>query len=95
MGLLLLLVLPHATARFASSGSPRDLFDFRTSLVAVRRDFAIWNLAAAAMVTAWIIGFACTGLLCIGLVPGVFYAILVSAHASAALHDKGPNPPTR
>jgi hypothetical protein len=34
-------------------------------------------------------------LLCIGLVPGLFYAILVSAHASAALHDKGTNAPAR
>jgi hypothetical protein len=25
--------------------------------------------------------------LCAGVMPGVFYAILVSAHASAALHD--------
>ena len=94
-GLALLLVMPHSTARFAASGRARDLFDFRASLNGVRREFAIWNLAAAAIVTAWIIGFACIGLLCIGIVPGVFYAILVSAHASAALDDKGTNPPTR
>src|SRR6267142_2078528 len=48
-----------------------------------------------AIVTGWALGLAAVGLLCVGLVPGVFYAILVSAHASAALHDKGANSPTR
>jgi hypothetical protein len=61
---------------------------------AVSRDFATWNLAAAAIVTGWALGLAAIGLLCVGLVPGVFYAILVSAHASAALHDKGTNSPS-
>ena len=32
------------------------------------------------------VGVACVGLLCVGIVPGIFYAILVSAHASAALN---------
>ncbi len=86
-GLLLLLLLPHATRRFAVSGDPRDLFNFAAALSGVRREFPTWNVAAAAMVTAWIIGAACAGLLCIGLLPGIFYAILVSAHASAALED--------
>jgi hypothetical protein len=35
------------------------------------------------------------GLLCVGVVPGVFYAILVSAHAAAALHAKVANPAAR
>jgi hypothetical protein len=30
------------------------------------------------------------GLLCVGIVPGVFYAILVSAHACAALESLEP-----
>ena len=94
-GLVMLLFMPHATAAFAASRRPADLFKFSASIRGVRREFATWNVAAAAMVTAWIIGLACIGLLCIGLVPGIFYAILVSAHASAALHHKGPNPPTR
>jgi hypothetical protein len=94
-GLLFLLHMPHATARFAHTARWDDLFDFAQSIRAVSRDFATWNLAAAAIVTAWALGLAAVGLLCIGLVPGVFYAILVSAHASAALHDKGANSPAR
>jgi hypothetical protein len=94
-GLLLLLLMPHAAVRFASTGRPADLFDFPSAVRGVRRDFTTWNLAAAAMVTAWAAALACIGLLCIGIVPGVFYAILVSAHASAALHDTGANPPAR
>jgi hypothetical protein len=93
-GLLLLLLMPHANARFAASGRPRDLFDFSAAIRGVRRDFSTWNLAAAAMVTAWAAGLACIGLLCIGLVPGIFYAILVSAHASAALNSPGARPST-
>jgi hypothetical protein len=89
-GMVLLLVMPHATASFASSGRPRDMFDYVAAVRGVRRDFATWNLAAAAIVTVWALGAACVGLVCVGLVPGLFYAILVSAHASAALHQQGP-----
>ena len=84
-GIVMLLLMPHATNRFALSGRPGDLFDVPTTVRSVGRDFATWNLAAAAIVTAWALGVACVGLLCIGIVPGIFYAILVSAHASAAL----------
>ncbi len=94
-GLVLLLLMPHATSRFAASGRPGDLFDFVSSIRGVLTEFPTWNLAAAAIVTGWAVGLACAGLLCIGLVPGVFYAILVSAHASAALHAQGANPPAR
>ena len=95
-GLLLLLHMPHAVARFAHSGKAVDLFDLPASIRAVRRDFTTWNLAAAAIVTGWAIGLACVGLICAGLVPGVFYAILVSAHASAALRDnEGASSPPR
>jgi hypothetical protein len=94
-GLVLLLLLPHATLRFALTGRPRDLFDVPASLRGVSRDFATWNVAAAAMVTAWAIGLACAGLLCVGLVPGIFYAILVSAHATAAIRAQAPNPSAR
>jgi Protein of unknown function (DUF4013) len=93
-GLLALLWLPHATARFATGGDPRDLFDLPASLRGVRRDFATWNLVVAAIVTGWAVGLACVGLLCVGIVPGVFYAILVSAHATAALAGTGPRPDT-
>jgi hypothetical protein len=90
--LWLLLVMPHATASFASSRRPVDLFNFAASIRSVARDFATWNVSAAAIVTAWIIGLACAGLFCIGIVPGIFYAILVSAHATAALTRQGPHP---
>lgn len=86
-GIVMLLLMPHATVRFAASGHPVDMFDFPSALRGVGRDFATWNLAAAAIVTAWALGLACVGLVCVGIVPGVFYAILVSAHASAALEN--------
>jgi hypothetical protein len=100
-GLVLLVLVPHGVLRYASSGSPLDLFDFPAAIRDVRRDFATWNVAAAAMVTAWAIGLACSGLLCVGILPGIFYAILVSAHACAALETtprawpsaSGANPP--
>ncbi len=90
-GFVMLLLMPHATVRFAASGHPVDLFDFPAALRGVVRDFATWNLAAAAIVTAWAVAVACIGLLCLGIVPGIFYAILVSAHASAALHAQVAN----
>ncbi len=91
-GFLLLLLMPHAASRFAATRRPRDLFDFPAALSGVRRDFPTWNVAAAAMVTAWVLAVACVGLLCVGLLPGIFYAILVSAHASATLHSRaGPS----
>jgi hypothetical protein len=86
-GLVMLLLMPHAVNRFALSGRPADLLDVPATLRSVGRDFATWNLAAAAIVTAWALGVACIGLLCIGVVPGIFYAILVSAHATAVLRS--------
>jgi len=94
-GLLMLLFLPHAIARFAATGRLGDLLDIAAAIRGVRRDFATWNVVVAAIVTAWAIGIACAGLLCVGIVPGVFYAILVSAHATAALGGSGPRPPAR
>jgi len=88
-GLVALLFLPHATAAFAATGDPRDLFNFIGSARKVGADFSTWNVVVAAMVTAWAIGIACVGLLCAGIVPGVVYAILVSAHAAAALQGEG------
>ncbi len=86
-GLVMLLLMPHSANRFALSGRAGDLFDVPATLRNLGHDFATWNLAAAAMVTAWALGVACIGLLCIGVVPGILYAILVSAHATAALHS--------
>jgi hypothetical protein len=94
-GIVLLLVMPHATASFAATGRARDMFDFIESARSVRRDFATWNLAVAAIVTGWALGIACVGLLCAGLVPGIFYAILVSAYATASLHHENPSEPAR
>jgi hypothetical protein len=92
-GIVLLLLMPHATARFATTGRPVDLFDFPGALRGMAGDFATWNLAAAAIVTAWAVGLACVGLLCVGVVPGLFYAILVSAHATTTLNTKVAHPP--
>jgi hypothetical protein len=98
-GFLLLLLMPHGTSRFAATRRPLDLFDFPAALRKVKRGFPAWNLVAAAIVTAWVIAVACVGLLCVGVFPGIFYAILVSAYASATLHSpsasgiSGPNPP--
>jgi hypothetical protein len=89
---LLLILMPAAAARFAVSGKAGDLFDFRTSLATDRSHVGEWNLAVAAVVTAWILGLACAGLLCVGAVPGVFYAILVSSHATATLIPPGAGP---
>jgi hypothetical protein len=94
-GIVMLLLMPHAVARFAGSGSARDLYDFAASVRSVRRDFAAWNLAVAAIVTGWAIGVACVALFCVGLAPGIFYAILVSAHATASLHPEGSGPSPR
>jgi len=94
-GLAMLALMPHAVARFAAGGTPRDLFDYRASLRGVRRDFATWNVVAAAIVTAWALGVACVALFCVGLAPGVFYAILVSAHATASLRPASTGPSAR
>ncbi len=94
-GLAMLALVPPAVARFAASGSPRELFDYPASLRGVRRDFATWNVVAAAIVTAWALGVACVALFCVGLAPGVFYAILVSAHATASLRPASADPSAR
>jgi Protein of unknown function (DUF4013) len=94
-GIVVLLLMPHASSRYAATRKVRDLFDFAASLQSVRREFATWNVTIAAMVTAWAIGLACVALLCAGAVPGIFYAILVSAHAAATLSPAGESPAAR
>jgi hypothetical protein len=89
---LLLVLLPPATAAFARSRRPLDLFDLPASLRLVRSRFAEWNLVVAGIVTAWVIGLAAGGLLCLGAVPGLLYAILVSSHATASLGPRRPSP---
>ena len=89
-GCVALVWLPQAMGAFAATGESADLFDIAASVRGARRDFSTWNLVVAAIVTAWAIAVACAGLLCVGIVPGVFYAILVSAHATTALHRQNP-----
>ena len=86
-GCLLLLVVPGVLARFARSGAARDLFDLGRGVAVVRARFATWNLVVVAIVTAWALGIAAAGLACIGIVPGVLFALLASSHATAALVD--------
>jgi hypothetical protein len=86
-GILLLMLMPAATARFASSGSPRDLVDLPGALRLVRHRFGDWNLVVVAIVTAWGVGFCGVGLACLGVFPGLLYALLVSSHATASLAD--------
>lgn len=84
-GTLVLVLLPPAAAAFAVSGRARDLFDAAAAVGFVRRRFVAWNLATVAIVTAWLVALASVGILCLGFLPGAFYAILVSAHATASL----------
>ena len=86
-GILLLVLMPPAVARFAGSGSAGDLLDLPASLRTVRERFGAWNLAVVAIVTAWAIGFCGLGLALVGVIPGVLYAMLVSSHAAASLAD--------
>ena len=86
-GILLLVLMPPATARFATSGSLRDLLDLPAAVGTVRRRFPTWNLVVVAIVTAWPIGLSGVGLALVGVIPGALYALLVSAHATATLAD--------
>jgi hypothetical protein len=91
-GLLLLLLLPPNVAAFCASGRLRDLIDPVLAFRRVSERFLDWNLATVAMVTGWLLGFAALGLLCVGFLPGAFYAILVSAHATASLAPRTASP---
>lgn len=86
-GILLLVLMPPATARFATGGSLRDLLDLPTAVLTVRSHFPAWNLVVVAIVTAWAIGLSGLGLALVGVIPGALYALLVSAHATATLAD--------
>ena len=86
-GILLLVLMPAATARYALSGAPADLFNAPAALRLVRSRFGAWNLVVVAIVTSWAIGLAAAGLLLVGALPGVFYALLVSSHATGSLAD--------
>jgi hypothetical protein len=79
--------MPPATARFAQSGVAADLVDLPAAVRTVRRLFPAWNLVVVAIVTAWAVGLCGLGLALVGVVPGILYAMLVSAHATATLAD--------
>jgi hypothetical protein len=84
-GVAMLVLVPPTLARFALSGRARALADVRWALSCVRGRYAAWNLAVVAITTAWLLGLLCVVGFGIAVVPGAFYAILVSAHACAAL----------
>ncbi|HVD01129.1 MAG TPA: DUF4013 domain-containing protein [Candidatus Dormibacteraeota bacterium] len=86
-GILLLVLMPAAIVRFARSGSPRDLVDLPAALGLVRSRFGDWNLVVVAIVTAWALGLCGLGLVCLGIFPGVLYALLVSSHATSDLAE--------
>jgi hypothetical protein len=92
-GLVLLLLVPTNVAAYCVTGQARDLFDPLRAATRVRARFLDWNLASVALVTGWALGFAATGLLCVGFLPGAFYAILVSAYATASLAPRSPPAP--
>ena len=84
-GVLMLLVVPPTLARFAVTGRPAALAGLGWVATCVRDRYAQWNLVLVGITTAWVLGAAGLALAGVGVVPGVFYAILVSAHACAAL----------
>jgi Protein of unknown function (DUF4013) len=84
-GVLMLVVLPPTLARFAQTGRPADLAALGWVVTCVRERYAQWNLVVVGVTTAWALAAAGLAVAGIGVVPGVFYAILVSAHACSAL----------
>jgi hypothetical protein len=91
-GVVVLALLPPTLARFAVTGRPADLAAVGAALASVRRRFVPWNLAVVVITTAWALAAVSLTLCLAGVVAGAFYAILVSAHACAAL---APDPPAR
>jgi len=88
-GLLMLLAVPPTLARFAVSGRPADLVAVRAAIGCVRERYVAWNLVLVAITTSWVLAAASLALAGVGVVAGAFYAILVSAHACAALVPTG------
>jgi hypothetical protein len=84
-GVAMLLVVPATLARFAVTGRPADLAGLRWVVRCVRGRYAEWNLVLVGITTAWALAAAAMSLAGVGVVPGAFYAILVSAHACSAL----------
>ena len=84
-GLLMLVVVPPTLASFAVTGRASDLARPRLVVACVRDRYADWNLVLVGITTAWALAAAALAVVGVGIVPGAFYAILVSAHACSAL----------
>ena len=84
-GAVMLLVLLPNLAVFARSGRLRDLVNPAAAGRRVRRHFVAWNVAGVATVTAWALAVASTLACGAGGLLGFAYAILVTAHAAAAI----------
>jgi hypothetical protein len=91
-GMLMLVLLPPTLARFAVTGRPADLASVPCVMDCIRHHFVAWNLVVGMVTTAWVLAAMGLALCVVGVVPVAFYAILVSAHACAAL---APNQPAR
>src|SRR5262249_44839815 len=84
-GILMLTAVPPTVARFAMSGRPADLASLTAVIQAVRGRFADWNLGIVTITTSWLLAAAGLAVALLGVVPAAYYAMLVSAHAWAAL----------
>lgn len=86
-GLLMLALVPSTLARFAVSGRPVQLAAVGTALRDIRHRYLVWNLVVVTICSAWLLAALGLALLAVGAALGAFYAILVSAHACAALAE--------
>jgi hypothetical protein len=84
-GVLMLVVVPPTLASFAVTGRASDLARLQLVVACVRDRYADWNLVVVGITTAWALAAIGFGVVGLGIVPGAFYAILVSAHACSAL----------
>ncbi|HEY4026656.1 MAG TPA: DUF4013 domain-containing protein [Candidatus Dormibacteraeota bacterium] len=84
-GVAMLLVVPPTIARFAVTGRPADLAELRWVVRCVHGRYAEWNVVLVGITTAWALAAVGVAVAGVGVVPGAFYAILVSAHACSAL----------
>jgi hypothetical protein len=84
-GVVMLVVVPPTLALFAATGRPASLLALEWVVACVRERYAQWNLVLVAVTTSWALAAVGLAVIGAGVVAGAFYAILVSAHACAAL----------
>jgi hypothetical protein len=84
-GVTMLTLVPPTLASFAVTGHPSDLARPSLVVACIRDRYADWNVVLVGITTAWVLGAVGLAALLVGIVPGAFYAILVSAHACSAL----------